>query len=378
MSTDHKFAPFTKPVIALVVCGLLLASTTQPVRAGCGKKKGAYKLSVPVFFATDRQQKRTKHGLTLGKQFIDPVTAITYGTSRKNSSISLADEKTLQKLKSWGWTVLPGKHAKAAEKHAVDTKNSTILFEDNGFDSLVVHLKDALSKNGKEEFVIFVHGCCIDFECSMQQAADLETSLKLPVVAYCWGCSNGYGGSNVAYPRSQERFNQFITRLLKAFPKERIDMIGNSIGCHLVKDYCLQQRPEDSGRALDTIFLTRGDLDATALKSQLYRLKQHSSKLIFYVAKNDFQINLSGTLRWFFYPTQHGTRVGHSYSKLNMIPEVTVLDVSPLRLGHVIPYDSIADVLQNAGLVPEQSEHYTYEKQQDNLYQVRRIKNRPE
>ena len=246
------------------------------------------------------------------------------------------------------------------------------VFGVNRFDKLTDQLQEALEKQKVERpsFVIYVHGCCVDFDCSMKQAADLASSVKVPVVAYSWGSSMGYAGSIMAAPRTQERFNTFIVRLLRRFPDAKIGLVGNSLGNSVVLNYCLQRRAKDSGRALDTIFLSRADVDAASLKSQISHLKQHSEKIVLFVAKNDFQINLSGTLRWFFFPTQHGERVGHSRAMLQKEDALTVIDVSPLKMGHLIPYDALADLFENDGNVPGRSKQYRFERKDGNLYQV--------
>lgn len=159
--------------------------------------------------------------------------------------------------------------------------------------------------------------------------------------------------------------------MLTAFPNERISIVSSSIGVQLVHHFCLERRPEDYGnRTIDEIVYSRGDLDDVVLKSQLDAITRHSKKVIIIVAKNDFQINISGTLRWFFYPSQHGERVGHLRSSLQTESPLTVLDVSPLKLGHVIPYDCVAELISNKGDVPSDSRLFHYNHQEDNLYRV--------
>ncbi len=341
--------------------------------AGCPRKRAESRVTVPLFFVTDRQARQTDDGFEFGKQVIEPLNAVTYGTTLVDSMSPSVNQSSADKLKEWGWTF----HADNGKGSVLDQHDAdscdTKIFTD--FDALTSQLKNALDKVEDRHFVVFVHGCCVDFRCSMRQASDLASSLKVPVVAYSWGCSNGYGGSNLAYPRTQQRFNEFMVRILKTFPTEKIGLVANSLGNSVVVDYCLQRRVEDSGRALDAIFLSRADLDDVAFRSQLPNVARHSKKIIVYVARNDFQINLSGTLRWFAYPTMHGERAGHSRAMLQAESTLTVLDVSPLKLGHVMPYDSVADVLLNGGVVPHASGQYEYVRQTENLFRVEHLKN---
>lgn len=336
---------------------------------------------MPIFLATDRKfiESDDKNEIDFGKQIIDPLDAISYGVVREDSHCTAPGEDQCKALKDAGWFIYaPQTEPKSKEEQAeeikktVDPRFQPQVFHESGFEQMTSALDQALKSQTTERrsFVVYIHGCCLDFRGSMEQAADLASSVQVPVVAYSWGCSTGYGGSSLAYPRTQERFNNFMIDLLKRFPKDRICIVGNSIGNQLLINFCLQCRPGDYGRQIDEIVISRGDIDDVAFKSQLKHVEDHAQKVILYVAKNDFQINLSGTLRWFFYPTMHGERAGHVRAGLYSNPTLTVLDVSPLKMGHVIPYDSLADLFRNGGLVPEESTSYHYVHESSNLYRV--------
>ncbi len=102
-----------------------------------------------------------------------------------------------------------------------------VFDKEQDFQSLVASLRKAMEINKRREFIIFVHGCCIGFEGSMNQAAALEEATRIPVINYAWGSVRGnYGGSTMTLPRSQERFNNLVRRLLKEFPDEKITLAG--------------------------------------------------------------------------------------------------------------------------------------------------------
>lgn len=358
---------------------LLLALTLLAVPAGlaCKCKKGKAKescVSLPVLFATDRAQiLDTKKDLDYGKQIVFPLDSISYGVKRTDATADFSDKSEIEKMASLGWVVYPPELTKTSlqRDYLIQQPGVEQSHALTGFDQLVDKTKTMVEESGKHQIVIYVHGCCLDFDGSIGQAAELASSVKAPVVAYCWGCSKGYGGSSVSFPRTQERFNKFMLQMLTAFPNERISIVSSSIGVQLVHHFCLERRPEDYGnRTIDEIVYSRGDLDDVVLKSQLDAITRHSKKVIIIVAKNDFQINISGTLRWFFYPSQHGERVGHLRSSLQTESPLTVLDVSPLKLGHVIPYDCVAELISNKGDVPSDSRLFHYNHQEDNLYRV--------
>lgn len=366
--------------LSLLTVLLLLSAQTvvapEPAQAGNRLKPmydGESNISLPVYFATDRSQVvKSDKDLDYGKQIIFPLDALSYGYKRMDSTCTVPDD--MESLTKCGWLVYPKDLSKSKDKRAafIIESNAEVSHAIPSFDELVTKIKGDLSVMPRKEIVIYVHGCCLSFNESMQQAADLAGSVQTPVVAYCWGCSMGYAGSNMALPRTQERFNKFLIGMLTAFPDAKISVISSSIGTQLVHNFCLQRRPEDYGsrKGIDELIFSRADLDDVAFRSQLDSVMRHSKKLIVYVSKNDFQINVSGTLRWFFFPSQHGERAGHLRSGLQLEQALTVLDVSPLKMGHIIPYESVADILGNGGDVPTDSRLYKYQHLEDNLYRV--------
>ncbi|HEY9787503.1 MAG TPA: alpha/beta hydrolase [Candidatus Obscuribacterales bacterium] len=331
------------------------------------------RLSLPIFFATDREAEQKKgNEFDYGDQIIEPIDAISYGIRQQETKARIA---SIGPGKDWGWTIVPEKGGPGAAI-AADTASAsshefaTVAFAADRKDALFARVRSALAKCDRKEIVVFVHGCCLTFKESMRQAAALESRVKVPVIAYCWGCSLGYAGSNLAYPRTQERFNDFMTSVMREFPEERITLVGNSLGNSVIISFCLQRRVDEIGRRLNNIFLARADVDAVAFKSQVKYLKNFSDNVILYVASNDPQINISGVLRWFAFPTQHGERVGNLRSMLQTESSVMVLDVSPLKMKHTIPYQSIADIVFNNGVIPDQSNEYVYKRESDNLVRV--------
>lgn len=332
-------------------------------------------LNLPIIFATDRERECKDGGMNYTRQMLEPADGMNYGIRRVDIEAPSPAEEELACLKNWGWTAMPYRKRKreleAIAAPVVPPDFSESVFEKDGQAKLVEITRKALAESGRKELLIYVHGCCLDFDESMRQSAALEEAVKAPVVAYCWGCTKGnYAGSLLAYPRTQERFNDFMVAMLKAFPTEKISVVANSIGNSLLINFALQRRIGDTGRMIDNIFMSRADVDDFAFKSQLKYMRAHSRNIILYVAKNDPQINISGVLRWFSLPSQHGERVGNSRSALQSEPSLIVLDVSPLKMGHVIPYHSISDIIDNHGVVPDRSERYEYTRGSDNLVRV--------
>jgi hypothetical protein len=207
----------------------------------------------------------------------------------------------------------------------------------------------------------------------MNQAAALEEATHIPVINYAWGSVRGnYGGSTMTYPRSQERFNGLVRRLLKEFPDEKITLAGNSVGNMMIVEYCLETCEHSDLRKFDNIILSRADMDAFAFKTQVKHVMRTTKHVSLYVAKNDPQINLSGVLRWFFNPKDGSERVGNTRSAAmyNCDQPVVVYDVSALRLKHIMPHRAVSELLNNDGCTPADSPVYIYTAEKDNVVRV--------
>jgi esterase/lipase superfamily enzyme len=362
-------------------------------------------LSMPILYVTDRE-KVTSHGdhQDFGVQMIEPVDALYYGCQQVKVKVTAKEAEEMENLPDWGWSLRNEKDAKQeselsatpstatptsvtpstatnsappiplAEKTTAEISFQNQVFEkERDFQSLVDTLRKAMEMNKRSEFIIFVHGCCIGFNGSMNQAAALEEATRIPVINYAWGSVKGnYGGSTMTLPRSQERFNSLVRRLLKEFPEEKITLAGNSVGNMMIVEYCLETCEHSELRKFDNIILSRADMDAFAFKTQVKHVVRAGKHVCLYVAKNDPQINLSGVLRWFFNPKDQSERVGNARSAPMFYCDqpVAVYDVSALKLKHIMPHRAISELLNNNGNPPEDSPVYIYTPDKDNVVRV--------
>lgn len=392
----------------LLTCALVCAPALSETTPGTVVDKSPKTLSLPIFYVTDREKVEGKADWqNYGKQMIEPIDALFYGCQQVKMKLTAEEATEVFPLPTWGWSLRSEKEAKeikskdlkAPDTNAACTETSEstgkkalsaieqtptvenpdifcnqVYKSDADFATLVASLRQAMEKNNRKEFIIFVHGCCIGFEGSMNQAAALEEATKIPVVTYAWGSVKGnYGGSTMTYPRTQERFNTFVRRLLREFSNEKITLAGNSVGNMMIVEYCLETCEHDDTRKFDNIILSRADMDAFAFKTQLKHVVRAGRNVSLYVAKNDPQINLSGVLRWFFNPKDGSERVGNVRATpmfFNSKQPLTVYDVSALRLKHIMPHRAVSELLNNDGHAPSESPYYVYKAESDNIVRV--------
>ncbi len=395
-----------------LIVSLIILTVCHCCPAWAASSESARKiLSLPILYVTDRE-KAESHGdhQDFGIQMIEPVDALYYGCQQVKLKVTAKEAEEMENLPTWGWSlrnekeIAPEKNAaESADKskvgHETYASASSVATSLNGTDSnsaavkapedfnfqnqvfdkdrdfqcLVDSLKKAMEINNRREFIIFVHGCCIGFEGSMNQAAALEEATKVPVINYAWGSVRGnYGGSTMTLPRSQERFNNLVRRLLKEFPDEKITLAGNSVGNMMIVEYCLETCEHSELRKFDNIIISRADMDAFAFKTQVKQVVRAGKHVSLYVAKNDPQINISGVLRWFFNPKDGSERVGNvrSAPMFYCAQPVVVYDVSALKLKHIMPHRAVAELLNNNGCTPMDSPVYTYTPDKDNVVRV--------
>ncbi len=268
-----------------------------------------------VFFVTDRTHKEKKDGSILfRKQNTDDLSLLWYGIQQFEESEKKKKYDKFKLIDNW-----------------IDFKEK---------------FRVAVQESGSDQFILFIHGCCVDFKEAAKQARMLAEATKKPVLFYDWGTpKSNYFGSMLACPRAQERFNNFIFDIFQEYPKSRISVVGLSMGNVLVYNFCLQNKVSDLPRHFDEIEMARADIDTIVFRTSMHKVIPHCNKLDLYVAKNDFLINISGFMRGLIYPFPPVFMLGHPHGNLDLGNTVEVFDVTKLKLGHILPCEAIATVL---------------------------------
>lgn len=348
-------------------------------------------LPVPVFFVTDRETKDNRDkDIDFGAQLNEPLNHTVYGVRAADIPAHRAPQ-TIDTLSTWAFcdslTTDPNRRCLTPSTASNLPTSTTVPIAPanarcescsdqkfNSFSDMAVKLRAAVEKSGRKSFLVFVHGCCVGFRKSIQQAGDLAASAQVPVVMYDWGSPWGnYAGSALACPRSQERFNQFLMDIAKEFPEERIGIVALSMGGQLVDNFCLQHKPQDVGRQFDDIFFARADMDSVVFKSHLPSIDRHSKHIYIYSAHNDFQINISGLLRIIANPASPGRRLGHTNAVLKPTTTLSVIDVSALKLNHLLPHRVIGEMFATTQGLPTSSTEYTYTTDSKGVVRVSKL-----
>ncbi|HMO19874.1 MAG TPA: alpha/beta hydrolase [Candidatus Melainabacteria bacterium] len=213
------------------------------------------------------------------------------------------------------------------------------------------HLENVLDRCPRKEVVIFVHGCCVDHGKAAIQAVNIQKWYRRPVLLYDWGTdSKNYYQSLVSYPRTQDRFGEFIKDLKSRLGEVRLTVVAYSVGANILKDFC-QRLDQDVSGVFDDVILLRADTHIAELEKALPDIARQSKNPVqVWVSGNDSQMLASRLLRVVtILPRSiisvRGRRAGDTKAWLesesiepDRFNRVQILDVSELGLGHRIPF----------------------------------------
>jgi pimeloyl-ACP methyl ester carboxylesterase len=223
----------------------------------------------------------------------------------------------------------------------------------------------ALSKAGqRRDIAIFVHGCCVSQLEALQDAARLSLTLDRPVIAFDWATLstsqyaslpeyNVYRKSERSLEISQVNFNHLLESIGKLFPQARLTLVGHSMGNRLILEYLLQHRAPAERASIEAVHLVRSDSGLQAFLAQRESIIGGINRFYVYYAGNDNWLNLSNGL------SSPSPRLGAPdklspllTQDLQAAPNLHVVDISALKLGHGIPFKLIAEHEKDAAEVP--------------------------
>jgi len=347
-------------ILFFVLC--CLCSTTLAKKAMAEDASPAAKyVQVPVLYVTDRQML----GETFGPRRRYPIhcqhfmyygTAFVFVPNHHNKT-----QKELDAL-HLGWKAVDTKPLKISTKDRIDPTDppaSKLAFLDR--------IKSSLDQSGQEDLCIYVHGAEDAFEDSVQDAAELEYSMELPLVMYSWPSDpkmRGYfiDGSNNEW--SQAHFDTFCKDLigLRAQHPMKVILTSHSMGNRIV----IRSIPVILGTGLiKQCELISPDMDADTCRHYAMGVTEGPAKIRIFVSNKDKMLPIAQMLAGGYY------RLGEAANPMS-IPEEWKATANPELFeridftavdkgfrGHSIPFDLVASIVRTntAGpglkLVPE-------------------------
>jgi len=144
-----------------------------------------YDGSINLELWLEQVREKSKVGPKFGKQIIDPNYPLSFGVvreeTRRKRRVGDMNLANLANLAKWGWLVVPRKRSKSIDRPVPAMFAESKIF-DAGYEEFTEELRNSLQSNKKNEFAVFVHGCCVSFQTSVQQAADLHRGDLLTLI----------------------------------------------------------------------------------------------------------------------------------------------------------------------------------------------------
>jgi Alpha/beta hydrolase of unknown function (DUF900) len=208
----------------------------------CAQAKASDMLDVPVLFATDRKLVLTdKSDLDYRDQIPNSDPLPTGKTNNLNYGLKnvLEDEPNAKDLSiaysKYGW------HP-STDSTIEPWRNKTLTEAD--FFSTVKSL--SINLYAPNVVIVYVNGCCQDYQTSVKAAGNVAKTFRVPVVLYSWSAIPNtllnYIHNEDSCDDAQERFSSFMNRLESELGSGKIAVISHSMGNRLVDTYMSQGR----------------------------------------------------------------------------------------------------------------------------------------
>ncbi len=313
-----------------------------------------------LFIASDRATLR----LSTGREtFVLPSKASdhlgTVSEDEEDGKLSREGEKRIENN-----TMTPLNNALPSKEGG---KLSSAFFTDSGQDSLTwLSTEDGVnfaeesgssflnSCRGKK-VVLFVHGCCVSFKEMEGQARDMEAGLRqsmgddVVLLAYDWATPAWlYPGSLKNMETTQIRFVHFMETLRRRLAPGQLSVVMHSLGGNLMVRYLTGPQFKttyEGGKVFDTLIFSRPDMSMESFRPHLAEVAATAERSIVLAAENDVNINLSGFVRSLGGMTKGSYRLGQMHNARELSPQLSVIDVGALNLGHKIPYTLVGNLI---------------------------------
>jgi esterase/lipase superfamily enzyme len=314
-------------------------------------------LVVPVFYATSRTFTGDKDNFKYSEE--PNETGLLFGVKNiitptpDNSPVS----KDIRAKMLWQHIRLGQK----VKEGTPDFDKNKCSVKDQLFsrDEIVPAFTAYMHDTGSTEVVIFVHGCCANYDTSMERAAKVAAHMQVPVMLYDWVSPKGFSRYLENETREQQTidgFCKFLANATKIVSPENVILIGHSMGAQFV-DGAMVRRADrmaenSSIPQFKEIILSNGDVDAKAFLNHIHEFASNAKKTRIYFSKNDDRLRMSAAAHGGF------DRVGAPGALItDLVNSNTAdfIDITANNTGHELPFWVVANLhkFNNLGPVKE-------------------------
>lgn len=319
-------------------------------------------LVVPVFYATNRNFVGENGSIAYSEE--PNNKALLFGVKNIASPIPVYTkvDKDTEKRMSWHRMVKEPKIIDPSEPPAPpDADSSKCTFQDKtlGREEIVPAFISYMKDSGSKETVVFVHGCCANFDKSMQRAATIAAYLQAPVLLYDWVSPKGfkkYLENETRAEQTMDDFCRFLSKIEKLSDPGNVTIMGHSMGTRFV-DQAMVRRSQRAigGQTLPKfreLIMSNADSDATSFLNHAREFTMNAEKSRIYFNSKDEVLDYSATVHGRF------PRLGNPgplLSDLSKTEGIELVDITQNNSKHEIPFWIVANLhrFNNLGKVKE-------------------------
>jgi esterase/lipase superfamily enzyme len=307
-------------------------------------------LVVPVFYATNRAY--AGQGSKLGPmEYTEEPNGKGLLFGVKNIAVPVPSELPVdvatQSKMLWQKVSLSPKQKEGPP--AIDANQCTIKDGLLDREQVVSAFNAYKNDTGSKESVLFVHGCCINFDTAMQRSAAIAATMQTPVLLYDWVSPRKFRNYLVNGTRADQTmddFCKFLTQVEKVADPTSTVLVAHSMGNEFIDQAMIRRYAHYSGAnttppKFREIVLSNADLDAQSFLNHASQVAANAEKVRVYFTINDPRLRLSTFMHGGF---KRLGCPGDLLSKLCHIDGLQMVDVTEADLGHEMPCWIVADL----------------------------------
>lgn len=301
-------------------------------------------LVVPVFYATNRVDDGTSNDIS----YLDEPNnkGLLFGV--KNMVVPAPSQIDLSpaNLKRNCWRLV---HSTNAGQMPVVTD---LALPDSKIaaDKIIAAFKSYAVGTGTGDSIIFVHGCCANFDTSMKRAAKVAANMGLPVLLYDWVSPIGfrrYLQNETRVKQTTDDFCRFLNKIDSIADPSTVTILGHSMGAQFVDEALVRRAIRQTVAKLKPyreVIMSNADVDARSFLKHTTEFVGNARKTRIYISSNDKPLKYSALA--------HGgyERLGEPKTLLKDlvgIKATEVIDITEANTGHEIPFSILASLHSN-------------------------------
>jgi esterase/lipase superfamily enzyme len=312
-------------------------------------------LVVPVFYATNRAAGTS--GALIDYSETENGKGLTFGV--KNVAVPLpiyspVDHDTELKMR---WQRIRKDDVSKSGPPEFDAAKCEIPDATFTREQVVENFNSHRKASGSGRTVIFVHGCCANFDTSMKRAARLSAHMQVPVLAYDWMSPPGFTAylkNETLARQSLDDFCRFLGRAEKVLNPGNMTILGHSMGAIFV-DEAMVRRSGQSMISATTpprfaeLIMSNADVDAQTFLNHASQFDANAAKSRVYFSTDDSRLNASAMAHGGF---KRLGEPGLLIEDLAKIKGLELIDITANNTGHELPFWIIANMHKFGNLGP--------------------------